>query len=318
MLNGTHHLVVTPRQPDCQAAAEGPSDRELLQRFAATRDEDAFGALVARHGPMVFGVCRRVLGDRNDAEDAFQITFLVLARKAGTLDRPELLGNWLYGVAQRTALRVRGRTANRKSREKQVARMPDLEGKDGPGGQEALGILDEELNQLPERYRILIVLCYLEGKTHEEAASIIGCPRGSMAWRLERARSLLRKRLAHRGLALASGLPALLLFAQTAQLAALPGQLAEATTRAAVAYAANGAPAVSTHLAALTDEILSKLVQKARSRRALGIGLAALLALLAAGLLAYQVWGQGLFGKNAPWGAKPTPGSGCGSPLKKE
>ncbi len=309
MMNGTHRSIGKPRRADCRAAGEEPGDCELLQRFTASRDEDAFGALVARHGPMVLGVCRRVLGDLNDAEDAFQITFLVLARKAGSLDRPELLGNWLYGVAHRAALRVRGRAASRKAREQQVASMPNLEARDEQDNREVLAILNEELNQLPERYRILLVLCYLEGRTHEEAAGIVGCPRGSMAWRLDRARGLLRKRLAHRGLTLACGLPALLFFARPA----LPGRLAEATTRAAVRYAADGAAAVSAPVAEVADEILRALAQRTWTRRAWGFGLAALLALLASALLAYHVWGAGWPSLTAPAGWTPpfSGGSKC-------
>lgn len=302
MVNGPPLSVLGPPRAENPATDEKASDRDLLRRFGDARDQDAFGTLVARYGPMVLGVCRRVLRDPEEAEDAFQITFLVLARKAAALERPELLANYLYGVAYRAALRLRDRATRRKAREKQVMSMPDPQATDRSDGQEVLAILDEELNQLPENYRILLVLCYLQGKTHEEAARSVGCPLGSMSWRLDRARALLRKRLAHRGLVLGS-MPALLLFAHTAHGAALPGPLAEATIQAAVGYATGSAAGIADGAAAVADEILQALAHKTWGGRALKFGLAALLALLAAGLIVYQVWG-------GDTGSMPT-GGGC-------
>jgi RNA polymerase sigma factor (sigma-70 family) len=174
------------------------TDCELLEQFVQRKDEAAFAALVRRHGPMVFSVCRRVLHQSEDTEDAFQATFLVLARKAAHLKRPELLANWLYGVAYRTAQHARDRTARRHQREREAASMSvprtDLEESLNELGR----VLDEELHRLPEKYRLPLVLCYLEGKTNKEAARMLGWPSGSMSHRLERGRDLLRERLCAR------------------------------------------------------------------------------------------------------------------------
>src|SRR5262249_7605305 len=155
-----------------------------LTRFARDRDQEAFGELVRRHGPMVRDVCRRMLKNEQDAEDAFQATFLVLAKKAGSLARPELLASWLYGVAYRTALRSRAGAARRSQAEGRGGAMlavaPPLD-RAWRGVQAAL---DEEINRLDEKHRAPLVLCYLEGKTHQEAARQLGCPLGSMSWRV--------------------------------------------------------------------------------------------------------------------------------------
>ena len=172
-----------------------PADGELLEEFVARRDEAAFEALLRRHGPMVLGVCRRVLSDCNDADDAFQATFLVLIRNAGSLSRPELLGNWLYGVAYRTAARLRAQAAARQRRERQAMHELAAPPAEDPAWREVRSLLDEELNRLPERYRRPFVLCHLEGLTNEEAARRLGCPKGTVASRASRARERLRDRL---------------------------------------------------------------------------------------------------------------------------
>ncbi|MGH7225175.1 MAG: RNA polymerase sigma factor, partial [Gemmataceae bacterium] len=165
-------------------------DEQLLERFARRREEAAFAALVRRHGSMVLGVCRRVLRHSHDAEDAFQATFLVLANKAQGLKNPELLANWLYGVAYRTALHARNRSARHDRREREAAAM-SVPGNDADSSaQELSRILDEELSRLPEKYRTPLVLCYLQGKTNEEAARLLGWPAGSMSHRLARGREL--------------------------------------------------------------------------------------------------------------------------------
>src|SRR5262245_20697592 len=141
----------------------GPTDGQLLARFAATRDEAAFEALLRRHGPMVLGVCRRVLRHAQDAEDAFQATFLVLARKAGSVSNGEAVGSWLYGVASRTAREALAVQARRRARETQVQDMPhpEVQPEEFPDWQP---LLDQELSRLPEKYRAPLVLCELEGK----------------------------------------------------------------------------------------------------------------------------------------------------------
>src|SRR5262249_50266505 len=154
----------------------------------------------------VWGVCRRVLSDAHLAEDAFQATFLVLVRKAGSIHKRASVGSWLYGVAYRVAVKARTRAESRRAQERRVAEMPPPRPLDERSWLELRAVLDEELSQLPEKYRAPVVLCYLEGKTHDEAARQLGCPRSSLTSRLARARVLLQKRLARRGLALSAGL----------------------------------------------------------------------------------------------------------------
>src|SRR5579885_1458058 len=144
-------------------AAEGLTDRQLLQRFAAGRDEGAFEALVRRHGRLVLGVCRRVLRQEQDAEDAFQATFLVLARRAGSVRWQESVGGWLHEVARRVARGLRDRAGRRQARERTVAELPDVAAPQDGAARELGALLDEELLRLPERYRTPLLLCYLEG-----------------------------------------------------------------------------------------------------------------------------------------------------------
>src|SRR5262249_36638395 len=155
------------RQPPRSRPAERATDHQLLERYLQDHDQEAFASLVRRHGPMVLGVCSRVLGHRQDAQDAFQVTFLVLARKADSLSKPQLLANWLYALAHRTALRLRARRARRQEHERRAAGMLTIDPTDGSeshDGREVLAVLDEEMSHLPEKYRILLVLCYLQGK----------------------------------------------------------------------------------------------------------------------------------------------------------
>jgi RNA polymerase sigma factor (sigma-70 family) len=311
MAKGPPGSALDWRTPGPRTPAGEPSDRQLLERFTARRDEDAFATLVRRHGPMVLGVCRRVLRNREEAQDAFQVTFLVLARKAGSLEKPELLAHWLYGVAYRTAVRARDRSARRQDRERKAAGMarPDPP---PPDEIEALAVLDEELNLLPEAYRILLVLCYLEGKTHQEAARQLGCPPGSMSWRVVQAREELRKRLRRRGLAFAAGPFALLLAREADRTAHLPAGLAEATVRAAVHFARGGALGLSADAAVLAEEMFGTLGRGGR-RRAASVA-AVLLVLLAFALLACEVWGADLTAGRWPgWGAAAKPNAAGGS-----
>jgi RNA polymerase sigma factor (sigma-70 family) len=223
-------------------AAADTSDSELLERFADQADEAAFGVLVARHGPMVLGVCRRVLGQVHDAEDAFQATFLVLARNTGRIRRRESVGSWLHGVAHRLALKARVALAQRRLHERQAATMRLAESSSEVAGHVLGSALDEELQRLPETFRAPLVLCYLEGRTQPEAARELGWPAGSMSWRLGEARDRLRERLAQRGLAVAAGGLAAGL-ADGVQ-AAVPASLVEATAKAATAFVAGNAAGV--------------------------------------------------------------------------
>jgi RNA polymerase sigma factor (sigma-70 family) len=226
------------------------SDGQLLERFLADRDATAVEALVRRYGPLVFGACRRVLGDAHAAEDVFQATFLVLVRKAAVLDRGQPLAGWLYTVAHRLALTARANEFRRQRGEEQAARRRDAADDTRPSPSELEAALEEEL---PERYRTPLVLCYLEGKTNGEAAQVLGCPVGSMSARLNQARQRLRESLRRRGHAVpAAGLAALLGAAKSEAFVPLP--LLCNTARAAVWFAGeqeNGAGLVSSAAVAL-------------------------------------------------------------------
>jgi RNA polymerase sigma-70 factor (ECF subfamily) len=235
--------------------ADAP-DGPLLARFAGQRDEAAFATLVRRHGPLVWGVCRRVLGDGPDAEDCFQATFLVLVRRAGSVARPDLLGNWLYGVAYRTALQARADAARRRDREARMISTPATDPADEVDQRDLRQFLDAELSRLPERYRVPLVLCYLEGQTQEEVARLLGCPRKTVTTRLARACERLRGRLARRGLALSAGAVAAGLLHEAAS-AAVAARVADAAVRVGVAYAAAGV--VPGRAVALTEGVLQAM-----------------------------------------------------------
>jgi RNA polymerase sigma factor (sigma-70 family) len=206
-------------------------DGQLLERFALHSEEAAFTALVRRHGPLVLGVCRRILHNWHDAEDAFQATFLVLARKARSIAKQESVGSWLYQVAYRTALRARARSASRLRRERQATLPTVADPLAEVTGRELLGVLDEELHQLPERHRAPLVLCCLQGQTRDEAARQLGWSLRALKHRLEQGRELLRSRLARRGLTLPGALLAAGLAQGTAR-AAVSSKLAGTTVRA--------------------------------------------------------------------------------------
>jgi RNA polymerase sigma factor (sigma-70 family) len=218
------------------------TDGELLLRFSRQREEAAFLALLQRHGPMVLGVCQSILHDAHDAEDAFQATFLVLVRKSRAIGKPASVASWLHGVACRLALRARADAARRRLRERQVVPMPRNDSQDEVDWRDLRPILHEEVDRLPERYRLPFVLCYLEGKTNEEAADLLGWPRGTVLSSLSRARERLRHRLTRRGLTLTGGVLGALA-AQNAAQAAVPAALAEGTLKAALLFAAGPAAA---------------------------------------------------------------------------
>jgi RNA polymerase sigma factor (sigma-70 family) len=242
------------------------SDGQLLDRFVARHEEAVFEAIMQRHGSMVWGVCRRILRDHHDAEDAFQAAFLLLARKAASIQPREKVGNWLYGVAYQTARKARATRAKRRLREGQLLSMPErmMVPHDQP---DALAeCLDRELSRLPKKYRIPIALCELEGKTHRQAADQLGWPIGTVSARLSRARAMLAKRLSRPGLVLSSGSLSVLL-AQDAASAIVPTKLIGPTAKAASLFAAKQtvkAGLVSAEVANLTGEmsktmLLSKL-----------------------------------------------------------
>jgi RNA polymerase sigma factor (sigma-70 family) len=264
-------------------------DGALLERFAVQGEEAAFATLVQRHGPMVLGVCRRVLQGRPDADDAFQATFLVLFRRAAALDRSRSVANWIYTVAYHVALRARAATARRQRHEREVHHVSRQCSSADIVLDDLQPVLDEELNRLPEKYRAPILLCYLEGKTNEAAARLLRCPVGTVKGRLARARALLRARLAKRGITLSSGVLAAILAEHAT--AAVPAALAEAAVRTTVLVAAGMA-------ACPTAETLAQGVLQTFLRTKLKI--AVTLLLFIGGIMA----GIGLFHSGA--GARTT------------
>ena len=268
-----------------QQAGGGLSDKQLLARFVAVRDEAAFAALVRRHGPMVLGACQRVLHDLHDAEDALQATFLVLARKAASLAVGESLGCWLYGVAYRAALEAREFNARRRARERPMRDVPHPEVMPGEG-QDWRPLLDRELSLLPEKYRAPIVLCDLEGRSRRDGARLLGVAEGTLSSRLARGRTLLAKRLSRCGVTLSGGALAVAL-SQGAVSAQVSAVLGMSTARAA-ALVAGGQMAVATPAVLLMKEVMKAMLMK-KLRFAIGT-MMVLVALGAVGLC-YQAAG---------------------------
>ena len=265
----------------------GVTDRDLLESFLRRQDEAAFAALVARHGPMVLGVCRNILQDGHDVEDAFQATFLVLVRKAGSVARRDLLAPWLYGVAYRVAVRARANAARRRAHEREGGGMRAAMARDDAEARELGSVLHEEINRLPAKYRAAVVLCCLEGRTREEAAQRLGCTAGSVKGRLECGRVLLRGRLVRRGLTLSAATFATVL-SESAAPAAVPGHLLDATVKAALISAAAdavAAGAVSAQVTALTQGVLKAMMI---SKLRLAVVLLLALGGRGAGALAYR------------------------------
>jgi RNA polymerase sigma factor (sigma-70 family) len=237
-------------------AGEGVTDGQLLERYLARRDEGAFEALLQRHGPMVLGVCRRILPNVADAEDAFQATFLVLMRKASAIVPRQLVGNWLYGVAFRTATSAKALNARRKAKERLAVRC---EAREEDALTDLWPVLDQELSRLPDKYRVAVVLCDLQGKTRRTAARQLGWPEGTLSTRLRAARKRLAKALARRGVTLPAGALAAALAQGTAR--ALPSPLA-AATRALAARVAAGqgvAGVISAQVLALAEGVIKSM-----------------------------------------------------------
>jgi RNA polymerase sigma factor (sigma-70 family) len=248
----------------------GPTDRQLLAGFCARGDQAAFAELVGRHGPMVLRVCRRVLRHEQDAEDAFQATFLVLARKAGSVRRGEALASWLHGVAHRVALRARRDAGRRRAHEREAQPMSAGAGEADWG--EVQTALDEEIRALPEKYRAPFVLCFLEGKSRAEAAGELGLKEGTVWSRLSQARERLRERLGRRGIALPALLAAVAISGGAAR--AAPAGLFDSTVRAVLC-----AGGVSARAAALARGVSGAMPTAKAS--------AVLLCLVTTGLLAF-------------------------------
>ncbi|MGO9469461.1 MAG: sigma-70 family RNA polymerase sigma factor [Isosphaeraceae bacterium] len=281
------------------------TDGQLLERFVASGGESAqagFAALVERHGPMVLRVCRQILCDAHDAEDAFQATFLILARRAGSVRKRESVASWLYGVAHRVARRSQADSARRREQERRRAAMTTMESSGDTERHEsgAWPELYEEVDRLPEKYREAIVLCYLEGLTTEAAARRLACAQGTIMSRLSRGRDRLRQRLTRRGLAPASGLLTAGIAAHTAE-AAVPAALSHSLVQSAMQMAAGTAATggVPATVAALTEGVLRMMV---RSRLRGTVGAVLALGALAAGMGMFVYRTAGARPQDAPVG----------------
>ena len=218
---------------------------QLLTRFVQSRDQQAFEALLRLYGPLVYGVCRRVLGNHHDAEEVFQSTFLILARKADSIHQREGLATWLHRVAYHAALRARTAIAARRQKETRMDQIPEPVAVERSQWLELAPLLDQELNSLPIKYRLPVLLCDLAGKTHQEAAQHLGCPEGTLSSRLARARKLLAGRLTRQGIILSSATLVVLL-SQNAASAAVPATLFASTLTAASAVSATQSTVVGT------------------------------------------------------------------------
>jgi RNA polymerase sigma factor (sigma-70 family) len=279
--------VIPPREGD------GVSDAQLLERFVHQNDEAAFELLLWRHGPMVWTLCRRILPDFHEAEDAFQAAMLVLARKAGSINKRRSLASWLYKVAFRIALRARADSARRAKLEKRNLTLPpqvfvpDL----GNDVRELRPVIDEGLMQMPEKYRAPVVLCYLQNKSNEEAARLLRWPVGTVKTRLAKARELLGQWLRRRGIVLSTATLASILMPPTSQ-AAIPANILSATLKAAMLVSAGslGAAAISVRSLLLMEGALHAMFWtklKIVTALALFVGVAG----SGAGWFSYQTWG---------------------------
>jgi RNA polymerase sigma factor (sigma-70 family) len=253
-----NEVVDSLRRAALRQGDGGLTDGQLLAHFIERREQAAVAALVQRHGPMVWGVCRRILRNHHDVEDAFQATFLVLVRRAVSIRHKEMMANWLYGVAHQTARKARAMLAKRRTREKQGTVMPEPQAAEQDTRDDLQPLLDQELSRLPDKYRVAIVLCELEGKTRREAARQLGLPEGTLAGRLTRGRAMLARRLARRGLAVSGGALAAV-FSREAASAGVPISVLTSTIKAASLFAA-GQAAPSVPVAALTERMLKAML----------------------------------------------------------
>jgi RNA polymerase sigma factor (sigma-70 family) len=290
-----------------QGTSSGLSDTQLLERFATRRDEAAFAVLVRRHGPTVLGVCRRLLGNSHDAEDAFQATFFVLARKAASIARKEKLAGWLYAVARQTAKKARALNARKQTKETQVAQMHEPESEPEDTEDDRLQLLAEELARLPERYRLPIILCELEGRTHKQAGRELGWPIGTVSGRLSRGRTMLAERLSRRERGL-SGL-ALGLVRGSAP-TSVPPALVSATVEAAAAL---GPGTVATGLISARAAKLTEIMMRALMLKKLTVLVLTLTAGLAGGITSFMA-----FASSAPAPAGQAPASAPQGALARE
>jgi RNA polymerase sigma factor (sigma-70 family) len=260
--------------------AEALTDSQLIERYVTARDDLAFEVLVRRHGVMVWNVCRRLLGHEQDVEDAFQAAFLTLARKAHAIGKRECVASWLHKVAYRAALGARKSRARWSVQDAEAMDIPAQDTTDQAVWRDIRPILDEELCQLPEKYRAPFVLCYVEGKTNQEAARELRCPKGTVATRLAWARERLRTRLAGRGVCLSAGLIALTHVTATAS--PVPAAVIDSTVQVALlASAGNAAKGAVSIQAALLSKGVVRAMYLSKLKMVAGLMIA--LAVLGAG-----------------------------------
>ena len=306
MPNSPLSVIVKQLRAAVERDGAGRTDGELLTHFLDRRDEDALAALVERHAPMVWGVCCRILRNPHDAEDAFQATFLVLVQKAATVVPREMVANWLHGVAQQTAVRLRATAVKRGWREMQMNEMPEpavIEARD----EELLSLLDQELSRLPERFRALIVLCDLEGHTRKEAARRLGCPEGTVASGLARARALLAKRLTRHGLAVSGGSLAAILSHSVASAVVPPTVVTSTINLATLLAAGNAAGVISGPVATLTQGVLKMMFLKKIMTTVVAVLALGVAVITGGSLVVGQTEGKPAVGKDAkaPVAEKP-------------
>ena len=255
MMTTMSQATASSSNPQPQGA-EASSDAALLARFLATKDDAAFSQIVQRHGPMVLAVCRRILRNSTDAEDAFQAAFMVLARRAASIDPPHMLGHWLYGVAYRTANKARTTRAIRMNRERQAAPMERPDVTDPAVLAEIQAIVDQEVQRLPRTYRAPIIACHLQGLSRAQAAKQLDLNEGTLSSRLNRGKEMLADRLRKLGYALPAAALLLLLQAPSSTAATVSSSLVASTTTAATAYAAGSTAAASPSILALAEATL--------------------------------------------------------------
>jgi RNA polymerase sigma factor (sigma-70 family) len=313
------HLLPEWRKPD----AVSPGDDELLERFLRGNGHDsaeAFRNLVLRHGPMIMGVCRHVLQQDQDAEDAFQATFLTLARKADTIRNQCVLAGWLHEVAYRIAIGVRANASRRRDQERQGASMSPVTTTSDHENQVAWNelrpVLHEEVNRLPEKYRLPIILSYLEGKSNKEVAGVLGWPVGTVKGRLSRARELLRSRLSSRGLALSAAFICMALSQDCVLAEAVPASLIDRTLRgvmrarhgveAALSESASESAAESSSGPVRVEQFASPVSESRAGKQVTRTGLFVLIAVLAVGFAAASLIFKDGHSKPRPSGATKT------------
>jgi RNA polymerase sigma factor (sigma-70 family) len=291
MADHMESLLRSLRKAACLPEGSPLTDGELLEHFLTRRDEMAMEIIIHRHSRMVWGVCRRMLRQQQDAEDAFQATFLVLVRRAASIEPKQMVGNWLYGVAHQTARKARAMRAKRWARERQGDGQPDPIAVPQDSCQDLLPLLDDELSRLPDKYRVPIILCDFQGKTRKEVASQLHWPEGTVAGRLARAREILAKRLTRRGVSLSVGSLAALLIEQIAS-ASVPGPLLASTIKGVVSSRIGqvGAGLISAAAFAITEGVVHTMVLKKSSAIMFTVSMFAVTCVL--GVLVAKEFGQ--------------------------